>query len=124
MSNGTKKRTTTQYWNSGALILAGVRAAQGVYTFSTLPRDAYNNVEALVHIHPFLDGNGRTARLLMNYIQAYYRLSLGLIFEEDKQSYYAALQSVQEHGDHEHYYAFMFAQYEKYLKGEINRANP
>lgn len=92
--------------------------------FSMLPRDAYNNVEALVHIHPFLDGNGRTARLLMNYIQAYYRLPLGLIFEEDKQSYYTALQSVQEHGDHEHYYAFMFAQYEKYLKGEINRANP
>src|SRR5690606_9652509 len=30
----------------------------------------------LVSIHPFYDGNGRTSRLVMNYIQAYYDLPL------------------------------------------------
>jgi Fic family protein len=45
----------------------------------------------LVSIHPFYDGNGRTSRLLMNYIQAFYGLPLAIVNSEDKQEYIQAL---------------------------------
>ena len=56
--------------------------------------------DRLVEIHPFIDGNGRTSRLLMNL----YLLSKGYIIttlkgdNEAKQAYYTALE--QSHTDH------------------------
>lgn len=74
---------------------------------------------ALVNIHPFLDGNGRTSRLLMNFIQRKYDLPLGIVFSEDKEQYYKALDSVQETECLDKYNDFMFSQYEKHLQKEI-----
>ena len=57
----------------------------------------------LVHIHPFLDGNGRTARLLSTlclYKSGYDFKRLFTIseyYDRDRPSYYQALQSVREH---------------------------
>jgi len=73
----------------------------------------------LVNIHPFLDGNGRTSRLLMNFIQQWYGLPLGIVFAEDKAAYYEALNSVQTNENFEAYNAFMFSQYTKHLQNEI-----
>ncbi|MDO5608281.1 MAG: Fic family protein [Capnocytophaga sp.] len=75
----------------------------------------------LVTIHPFLDGNGRTSRLLMNFIQRKYGLPLGIIFAEDKARYYETLNSVRETVSFEAYNLFMFSQYEKHLQLEINK---
>ncbi len=75
----------------------------------------------LVDIHPFLDGNGRTARLLMNFIQQKYDLPLGIVFSEDKPQYYKALNSVRETEKFDIYNDFMFGQYEKMLKTEIQK---
>lgn len=75
----------------------------------------------LVNIHPFLDGNGRTARLLMNFIQQKYDLPLAIVFSEDKPKYYEALNSVKETERYDKFYDFMFGQYEKYLQQEIEK---
>lgn len=75
----------------------------------------------LVTIHPFLDGNGRTARLLMNFIQQKYNLPLGIVFSEDKSQYYKALNSVKKNENFDDYNDFMFSQYEKHLSQEIEK---
>jgi Fic family protein len=46
----------------------------------------------LVHIHPFIDGNGRVARLLMNLILMRYGYPIGIITREDRLRYYDALE--------------------------------
>jgi Fic family protein len=75
----------------------------------------------LVSIHPFYDGNGRTSRLLMNYIQQLRNLPLGIVFKEDKQDYFEALVKTREHEDISIFRAFMAQQYHKHLTAEINR---
>lgn len=75
----------------------------------------------LVTIHPFYDGNGRTSRLLMNYIQKYSELPLSIVYKEDKADYYTALQESRKLEDINIFKAFMYSQYAKYLKEEINK---
>jgi Fic family protein len=75
----------------------------------------------LVSIHPFYDGNGRTSRLLMNFIQEYYQLPLAIVFKEDKADYFTALQQTRLQENMEIFYDFMFAQYHKFLIKEIEQ---
>lgn len=74
----------------------------------------------LVIIHSFYDGNGRTSRLLMNYLQAVYNLPLAVVFKEDKNEYYTALQEARKQESLQPFFTFMYAQYKKYLLSEIN----
>ena len=43
-------------------------------------------------IHPFADGNGRVGRTLMNYILMYCDFPPTIIFDDDKETYYMALE--------------------------------
>lgn len=74
----------------------------------------------LVSIHPFYDGNGRTSRLLMNYIQAYYQLPLGVVHKEDRAEYFDSLTEARKKEDINVFQEFMKAQYKKLLQREID----
>ncbi len=50
----------------------------------------------LVHIHPFFDGNGRTARLMMNVLLMQEGYPLAVILKNDRKRYYRALELADE----------------------------
>jgi Fic family protein len=75
----------------------------------------------LVTIHPFYDGNGRTSRLLMNYIQSYFGLPMGIVFKEDKADYFDALGKARELEDVSIFRQFMMEQYLRFLRHEIHQ---
>lgn len=83
-----------------------------------LSYDAHFN---LVSIHPFYDGNGRTSRLLMNYIQAVFRLPLAIVHNETKADYYQALIDTRKQEDINIFRAFMDNEYKMFLSAEINK---
>lgn len=76
-----------------------------------------------VSIHPFTDGNGRTARLLMNRVQEYFMLPLSIVFKEDKADYFEALEQSRNKEEMSYFYEFMFRQYHKYLSLKIEKFN-
>ena len=75
----------------------------------------------LVNIHPFGDGNGRTARLLMNYIQLYHNEPLIKIFTEDRAEYINALNLTEEKQDITIFREFICKQQIKFYKVEIEK---
>jgi Fic family protein len=77
-----------------------------------------------VSAHPFGDGNGRTARLLMNYIQAYFGLPLSVVFKSDRISYINALEATRKTEKLATFFRFMYNQYAKFLKSEIAEMKP
>lgn len=80
--------------------------------------DAHYN---LVSIHPFYDGNGRTSRLLMNYIQAYYKLPLAIVHQQSKVDYIEALKETRAKEDINIFRNFMGKEYAMLLKDEIKK---
>ena len=77
----------------------------------------------LVTIHPWVDGNGRTARLLMNYIQFGYHLFPTKIFKEDREEYILSLRQCQDKETNQPFLDFMVGQLKKSLSLEIEHFN-
>ncbi|SHJ36372.1 Fic family protein [Lutispora thermophila] len=77
----------------------------------------------LVSIHPFIDGNGRTARLIMNFIlmQNGYPPAVVKADEKDKAAYYKTLEHGQTTGDVEPFIEFICTCVEKTLEGYLER---
>ena len=73
----------------------------------------------IVSIHPFADGNGRLSRLLMNYVQHYHNLPLSIVYADDKQDYFLALQETRKTEDIGYFRNFMFSQTNKFLNEQI-----
>ncbi len=83
-----------------------------------LAADAHYN---LVNIHPFGDGNGRTSRLLMNYIQMYHNEPLIKIFTEDRAEYIDVLNLTEDKEDITIFRDFICKQQIKFYKAEIEK---
>lgn len=73
----------------------------------------------LVTIHPWADGNGRMARLLMNHIQFEFGLPPAKVLKEDKGDYIDALIATRESGDISHFVEFMANEMVKTLSADI-----
>jgi len=78
--------------------------------------DAHYN---LVTIHPWADGNGRMARLLMNMLQFEFNLIPTIIIKEDKPEYINALVATREEKDISIFREFMALLMERNLTVEI-----
>lgn len=60
----------------------------------------------IVHIHPFEDGNGRTARLVMNLLLMREGYPLGVILKNDRKRYYDTLEAA-DRGDYAPFVRFI-----------------
>ena len=74
-----------------------------------------------VNIHPFGDGNGRTSRLLMNYIQLYHNEPLIKIFIEDRAAYIDSLNETEEKEDLDIFRNFICRQQIKFYESELDK---
>lgn len=74
-----------------------------------------------VNIHPFGDGNGRTARLLMNYIQLFHNEPLIKIFTEDRAEYIDLLNETEEKEDLNIFRDFICRQQIKFYESELDK---
>lgn len=73
----------------------------------------------LVTIHPWVDGNGRMSRLIMNYIQFEYGLVPTKVNKDDKAEYIQALIDSREKESTEPFRTFMLKEHIKNLQQEI-----
>ena len=77
--------------------------AAWLITSPLTPQTAFEAHQRLVTIHPFSDGNGRTARLLMNLLLLKAGYPPVVITPEDRPAYHDALQTSQVDHNHEPY---------------------
>lgn len=75
----------------------------------------------LVTIHPFGDGNGRTSRLLMNYVQHYHQLPLSLVYASDRKMYVESLEASRHEDKTDPMMNFMYGQLIRFLHEETQR---
>ena len=82
--------------------------------------------ERLVSIHPFIDGNGRTSRLIMNLILLQHGFPLAIIGGdyESRMAYYDALEKVQTEDDKQSFILLIAAKVLSGLERYINILSP
>jgi len=78
--------------------------------------------ERLVSIHPFVDGNGRTSRLVMNLILLSHGYTVTSLKGDlaSRLAYYKALEHVQIHNEPDHFYRFIIEQVERSLENHLS----
>ena len=75
--------------------------------------------QKLVTIHPWVDGNGRMARLIMNHLQHEFGLLQSKVLKENRNDYIKALKASQEEENEIPFLEFMFEEHARNLQKEI-----
>ena len=78
----------------------------------------------LVSIHPFVDGNGRTARLLMNLLLMQAGYPPAIVRKEDRSAYINSLEKAQTKGDSSDYYTLIFEAIDRSLDIYLEAVEP
>ena len=73
------------------------------------------------YLHPFRDGNGRTGRLLSNFILLQFQLPELIILKDNRQQYITALKAKRTEGTDEHLIAFFFQAAIKQLQDALTQ---
>lgn len=73
------------------------------------------------YLHPFRDGNGRTGRLLSNFILLQFGLPELIIRKDDRQRYITSLKAKRIDGTDEHLIAFFFQAAVKQMQDELDQ---
>lgn len=73
----------------------------------------------IVSIHPWFDGNGRTSRLVMNFIQEFHHCPKTIIFKEDKSEYINAIIKSREDNNTTEFINFSLQQAIKHLQKQL-----
>lgn len=73
----------------------------------------------MVTIHPWVDGNGRMARLLMNYVQFQFNLLPTIIKKEERTDYISALRKSQDTDDYLPFREYMLKLHIRHISEEI-----
>lgn len=79
----------------------------------------FNSHFDLITIHPWVDGNGRTSRLVMNHLQTELNLIPSKVLKEDKADYIQALIEARDKEDKTIFSSFMVRNHIKNLQSEI-----
>lgn len=87
------------------------------------PETAIDTHYKLVTIHPFVDGNGRTARLIMNLVLMQSGFPPVIIPKEDRQEYLRVIEKAQLGGSILPYQNFMYHAIDKSLERSLNETN-
>lgn len=95
------------------------RAKAATLSIDELYRMTFDAHYNLVTIHPWADGNGRMARLVMNMLQFEFGLIPTKILKEDKEEYIKALVATRENDNIDIFRGFMSSMMERNLKNEI-----
>ena len=95
------------------------RAKASEMSMDELYRLTFDAHYQLVTIHPWADGNGRMARLVMNMLQFEFGLIPTKILSKDKEEYIKALVATREDDDLDIFRAFMSSMMEQNLLSEI-----
>ena len=78
----------------------------------------------LVSIHPFIDGNGRAARLLLNLLLLQQGYTPALIRKEDRKAYIDSISKAQLEGNTDDYYRVIYKAIDRSLDIYLEALNP
>ena len=99
--------------------LNAVRANAAAMSVDELYQLSFDAHYDLVTIHPWADGNGRMARLVMNMLQFEFGLIPTKILKEDKENYIKALVATRENDNLDIFREYMSSMMEHNLQDEI-----
>jgi Fic family protein len=94
-----------------------IEAIQGTKQILELAFSAHFD---LVQVHPWSDGNGRTSRLLMNFIEHFFGQPLTIVRSEHKQEYVESILMSKDNQDLSPIIDFLAKEHLNHLRNEIS----